>query len=371
MGLPVGKWDLMPFFSFLSTSNDSAVKLWCHASRLRQAGHRAARKTDEERMNKKASYQYPPLTKRDSIRVIELHPAMPGDLLSIDQNEAQLNVKATFEALSYEWQDEFGSVPVQCDDKQILITPNYKAAMENLRLSSKRRYLWIDAICINQDDDQERNQQVAIMADIFRAAEKVLMWLGKETDSTRAAFEVLPVMTKAYPIMIQAAENSSFNPELVGEDHNPQEIMDSVVQDEVAFEAFTALVQRTYWTRAWNFQEIVLGDSRGICISGSQSCEWTVMRSALLAHNQHPSPWHFSTTADIELRFLNTGTILLGSVVLALLRLNVTDPRDKVFASLGLASTEESFVERPVANYTITVQDVFVQATRYIIDRGH
>ncbi|KAF4953941.1 hypothetical protein FSARC_12285, partial [Fusarium sarcochroum] len=313
------------------------------------------------------SYQYPRLTGENSIRVIELQPGVPGDIITFDLHQVWLEV-ASFEALSYEWRDKFGTVPVQCDDEQILITPNCKAAMENLRLRSKPRYLWIDAICINQEDDQERNQQVAMMADIFRAAKKVLMWLGDETNTTRIAFEILPTMAKAHRVILQETGELPFSPESVGEDNDAQQIMESALQDDEVVEAFNDLVVRTYWTRAWIFQEIILGGSRGVCISGSQSCEWTVMKSALLAYNEYSDSMHFSNMARTADEFSNTGEVPLGSASWALRELNATDPRDKIFALLGLATNKKKLVEPPTADYTMTVEEVFVHATRYIID---
>jgi len=38
--------------------------------------------------------------------------------------------------------------------------------------------LWIDAICINQGDPEEKNQQLNIMVDIYAEAEETLIWMG-------------------------------------------------------------------------------------------------------------------------------------------------------------------------------------------------
>jgi hypothetical protein len=85
----------------------------------------------------------------NSIRIIRLYLGSPGDILSFELEEVPLVHTTSFEALSYEWQEKVGTIPVLCDDAKILITPNCKAAMEKLRLRTKSRYISIDAICIN------------------------------------------------------------------------------------------------------------------------------------------------------------------------------------------------------------------------------
>ncbi|KAJ3546964.1 hypothetical protein NM208_g1736 [Fusarium decemcellulare] len=353
-------------------SHDSAVHVLSQARSLRQASQRSARKAEEQGLKRRASYQYQPLTKTNSIRVLELHPGRPGDILRFDLNEVQLNVNASFEALSYEWQDKVGTVPVQCNNEQLLVTPNCKAAMERLRLDSRPRYLWIDAICINQANTKERNQQVAMMTDIYRAATTVLMWLGEETESIRTAFEVLPMMAKARKMFLHASGDLPLDSPSVGEDDDPHELVKRLLQDEGIVEAFSNLLRRTYWSRAWIFQEIVLASSRGVAICGSQHCQWMVLKQALLASMEHPSTPFSSSIFRINLvqeKFLRGAKISLGDAAWTLFSLDATDPRDKIFASLGLASANDnSSVQWPVADYTMTTREVYVHATRYIID---
>ncbi|KAF2870570.1 heterokaryon incompatibility protein-domain-containing protein, partial [Massariosphaeria phaeospora] len=123
-------------------------------------------------------YHYQSLSKPTSIRLIELLPGGDKDMLSFEIHEVDLSHNPSYEALSYEWKDKSGTIPVRCHDRRLLVTPNLKAALEKLRLKKKKRTLWIDGICINQADVEERNQQVHLMTDIYRKAEKVLMWLG-------------------------------------------------------------------------------------------------------------------------------------------------------------------------------------------------
>jgi hypothetical protein len=88
-----------------------------------------------------------------------------------------------FEALSYVWGSRFGTEPLICDGKVMLITPNCEAALRYLRLIDKPRVLWVDAICIDQEAGKasvkERNVQVAMMGEIYTAASHTLCWFGE------------------------------------------------------------------------------------------------------------------------------------------------------------------------------------------------
>ncbi|KAL4724248.1 hypothetical protein ACLX1H_008861 [Fusarium chlamydosporum] len=349
-------------------SHDSTINILRQALSLRETSQRASRKAEEKGLDHKALYQYQPLTKEGSIRVLELYPGKPGEILSFDLHEVELSVSFSFEALSYEWKEKIGSVPVQCGYEKILITPNCKAAMERLRLGSKSRYLWIDAICINQKDHQERTNQVAMMADIFTAAEKVLMWHGEETESTRTAFEVIPKFLGPYHMMLQVDGDLPLDGSATDKD-DPLQLIKGLLQDEMVLKSLKDLDNHPYWNRAWIFQEVVIGGSRGVVVCGSQSCASPLLIFAMIAVHYYPFTEDVSFIANhFEEWFRKHGAVPLAEVATFIRNLGVTDPRDKVFACLGLASSEAKRIERPIADYTMTVEQVYVHAARYIID---
>lgn len=139
------------------------------------------------------NYTYKPLTGRFSIRVLELQPSRSHDAdiqcslreVSIDPSNRHL---PRYNALSYVWGAEQGTIPVSCDGSRILVTPNCESALRYLRSKLRPITLWVDAICINQDDLIERAQQVAIMNEVYRRARKVIIWLGEETPQTAKWF---------------------------------------------------------------------------------------------------------------------------------------------------------------------------------------
>ena len=98
-----------------------------------------------------------------------------------------------FEALSYCWGKEIATNTIFINGKSHQVTPNLEHALRCLRYRFHRRLLWIDAICIDQSNLQERGKQVKRMDQIYRFAKQVNVWLGPESreSSSRRAMELL------------------------------------------------------------------------------------------------------------------------------------------------------------------------------------
>lgn len=85
-----------------------------------------------------------------------------------------------YEALSYEWGQEAPIVTITINNQKFLVRQNLAFALAALRRHNTR-VLWVDALCINQNDIDERNSQVRQMADIYREAQCVVVWLGRDS----------------------------------------------------------------------------------------------------------------------------------------------------------------------------------------------
>ncbi|PMD36872.1 hypothetical protein L207DRAFT_381808, partial [Hyaloscypha variabilis F] len=99
-------------------------------------------------------------------------------------------------ALSYVWGDAQDKIPVLVNGKQLLITRNLESFLQRQRNTfspneQPSRIFWVDAICIDQTNLEERSRQVAFMADIYKEADTVLAWLGEETPISRIAMTAL------------------------------------------------------------------------------------------------------------------------------------------------------------------------------------
>ena len=128
-------------------------------------------------------YLYPQLDPRaKTIRLLELAPAESSVLpIHCQLVERKLSSTLSYKALSYSWQNEL--VPpdevIFCNSSPIYISANLHAALRRFRRPDEVVSIWVDAICINQQDDAERAYQVGIMRDIYQFCGEVLIWLGE------------------------------------------------------------------------------------------------------------------------------------------------------------------------------------------------
>jgi hypothetical protein len=130
---------------------------------------------------------------RHQFRVLQLYPGAYDDPIVCKLCHRSMNRVPRFEALSYVWGSELSSQQLCLNGSFMPMTANLDVALRRLRPSrdhlgqSKPRTLWVDALCINQQDLDERAAQVRLMQDIFPSARRVLVWLGAAADDSDQA----------------------------------------------------------------------------------------------------------------------------------------------------------------------------------------
>jgi hypothetical protein len=141
-------------------------------------------------------YHHVPLPSPRHIRVIHLTPSaefvspLHCRLVAVSLDEYP-KYDADYTALSYSWDSQTPSSNIDIDNSTLLITPNCGSALRRLRDDKIMQILWIDSICINQNPDaiEERNQQVALMGEIYRNAKRVVVWVGESDERVERAIE--------------------------------------------------------------------------------------------------------------------------------------------------------------------------------------
>ena len=101
-------------------------------------------------------------------------------------------------ALSYVWGDIRKTTPITVDDAEIHVTTNLLAALRRMSAWDHGTYFWIDALCINQSNTEEKGHQVSIMRNIYQQAMFVTMWLGVEQDDSNLAMSMIEAWGRAY-----------------------------------------------------------------------------------------------------------------------------------------------------------------------------
>jgi hypothetical protein len=123
--------------------------------------------------------EYAPLNSTNhEIRLLLLAPGNFHDEVQCALIYTSLKTKPIFEALSYCWGSPDDPKPIRLDGHIFRVGVNLESALRHLRYESTQRVLWVDAVCVNQENLVERSQQITLMRDVYESAQNVVVWLG-------------------------------------------------------------------------------------------------------------------------------------------------------------------------------------------------
>jgi hypothetical protein len=143
-------------------------------------------------MSDAASSIYLPLNhEARSIRLVSIKKGTQDSVLHANLLHVSLDNAPSYEALSYVWGEMRNPGRLTLNGLEMAITNNLEGTLLQLRSEMDDRLLWVDAICINQEDTKERSHQVQPMRVIYTTARRTLVWLGKGYGCQRSCDEVL------------------------------------------------------------------------------------------------------------------------------------------------------------------------------------
>lgn len=273
----------------------------------------------------------------------------------------------------------------------ILVTENLTSAMYFLGKIFPGTY-WIDALCINQKDDTEKSNQVSLMREIYSTSKRVVVFLGLKDDGTDKACQLIGKLCElfqdgridlegaAIQVSIPVARKYPFEDEKLRELGLP-------LTGSADWLALADFLSRTYFQRIWVLQELVMAPAGIICLCGSYQLPWAafeIVHRVLVATNWRVEIGSLFSEVKGEdiimeaLEFVPIVTTLMHARKLELQTLLdmtrcllATDPRDKIFALLGMADDEQGKFRamgiRP--DYGKSVQQVYTDLTgRFILN---
>ena len=317
-------------------------------------------------------YVYQPLA-NGYIRLVEVFSDTINAPLRCEIFQCSLNdaTSLNYEALSYVWGPQEPLYDLLCgkvEPRMLRIGPNLHDALLHLRfhpsVNTNPRVLWVDRICINQDDIEERASQVQLMHAIYRGCQQALVWLGMDDSNTEEAFECARFI-----------HQNCFGW------NTPWESLALFRSPAVSFadlgnclSLLAKLTYRPWFERAWTFQEVIL-PSTVLLVCGKSSMALKCLEASTLPASHHGSAW-FSEHSDlifatrkIEDTFLEDGGRLPANDLERLLsfrrQAKMSDPRDYIFSLLGLFSPSVSRSLSP--SYSTSVKDLFTAAAKHII----
>lgn len=347
-----------------------------------------------------ARFVYSPLDSAvaSSFRIVTLFPGQRNTPLSCTlSHEDWRNTAHPYEAVSYFWGDRLNTRTIRIDEALYQITSNLESVLRHLRHEdrSQPRRLWVDAICINQANYQERSQQVRQMFHIYDRAEQVIIWLGDGNSDSKKA--VTFINTRLRPCFESVGFSctdewanvaSKFWEEWdEGKDEECWEAIDHLITPTHAksWSSVAQLLCRPWWSRAWTVQELISA-RRATVLCGTSSVPWPLLdmtiqmmlrntkieelygkRKQELFHNAVEDAHGFAYERSHRIQ---DGTGSLDFVMLMQITRyrDCQDPRDKVFSVLSLLT--EDFQASFNPDYLAPVSMVFAGAVRSYIQHA-
>ena len=168
----------------------------------------------------------------NQIRILVLAPGTGDDKLQGDFLIESLHYDDLhYNALSYTWSRSPDESAIAIGELSLGITKNLELALRHLRGPTRAKNVWLDAICINQSDDEENGRQVALMGEIYSKATRTRIWLGPGTKESDELMDHILL------------------PESIGKEHP---------EDSVSSGAISEVMRHLWWKRVWVVQEALL-----------------------------------------------------------------------------------------------------------------
>ncbi|KAH6869791.1 heterokaryon incompatibility protein-domain-containing protein, partial [Thelonectria olida] len=214
------------------------------------------------------------------IRLLEIISTSPEIICKLQV--AQLEHDLAFSALSYVWGNPEATRGISVNGIRIQVTTNLASALEcapgHLRQAGVAAKLWVDAVCINQDDADEKNHQVPLMADVYSSAQLVLCWFGPANESIHKSMDWVELVARERPLeddvhkMYSLLKRDNYTRNLAWLQKYPELINweGSRPEESCGLMAALDLFDLPYWSRAWIFQEVVL-PKQPVFVCGNRS----------------------------------------------------------------------------------------------------
>ena len=352
------------------------------------------------------------------IRLLTIHPPykFPGgsnllcSLSTLDLFEERsgtpgqtlLNAcRPEYGAVSYAWGPEKPSVRLRCNEavrvldqgtwvtgysnysnESVLVTKSVEEVLLRLRSETAPVHVWIDQVCINQADNDEKSAQVQAMGLIYLMAADVKIWLGDSDEDTDRAFSCLRRIAASMATAAAQSPPGEETPSDMLASHpwnlDPDSPWYIPVQE---WEALRELfIGRSWFRRCWVLQEAVLaGAATALC--GSFSLPWPTVEAAceaIISRGLYTGPW-FDPQRDPSFAIANVremagrraahrkgddplGLLLLERLLMDTRGLEASDPVDVVYSKYGVCRNSRPL---PPPDYRLGVRDVYTQTALY------
>lgn len=274
-----------------------------------------------------------------------------------------------YEAVSYRWGSSERVHSILINGCLFAVTESAFDILLSLRSTFRDRVLWIDAICINQEDHNEKSQQVELMRDIYQNASRVIVYPGSGWQFRLAAQMILELRVALQISWIDLSRTR--------------------LKYARSRSALMRLLTHEYFTRAWIVQEIAVAPKVDLYLAGKY-LSWDTFfetaealfkperRHSIAQNSSEGSMRALPKSCYGNLVVLNALNQVSGpnrhylpqptleDVIFFTRGFRATDARDLLFALLGLVG--HGFIHKLIRpDYTKSCEEVFVNVARYVL----
>ena len=320
-------------------------------------------------------FKYPSLSTSTCVRLITLNPKANGasstNEIRIELNEHAINECPKYTALSYTWGQPHRTkdVFVETSSHCIKITENLHAALIHLRRGVPVK-LWIDAICINQDDIKERSSQVRLMRHIYRGASQVIVWIHKPKEPLSSDEEKWTFVKAPGHEDYRRSESGDWI-------RIPREREDYPVVEYPMSQL--RLFQHPWFMRVWILQEVAWARSI-VFKTGKHTMHWDEVKECVDTYHDRisdPRNTRVDDNTDLSMSMVSimsefrhsidieSLTVPLSNILYQTQHCGATDSKDKIFALLSLTFDVKSDFE---INYEWSWSEISRRVTRHTIE---
>jgi hypothetical protein len=297
---------------------------------------------------------------KHEIRLLTIQPGSWASSIHCNFTTSSLkSLGLPYQALSYAWGNTTLSThqTIKIGDRDVRVTETIASALQRLRQPDEPTSLWIDALCINQDDDQEKSNQVSMMYRIYTQCDQCAIWLGPlggiDPRDAEACFEVLSW--------------------IAGYTQLPSWLHDQQRRESAAA-ALNSMITLPWWSRIWTVQEAIL-PKQATGYWGPSELNWAVFYKAADAFFDGSAPvvpdefWDNGGLVNLQSSMRGLSFSQGEGMFEVLWRWRcrqATDPRDKVFGLLGFRK-HTTLPNLQACDYSTDTRTLYHEVTADII----
>jgi len=362
------------------------------------------------------SFKYSPIEEKDTIRLLLIYPRHPDGSVKCALFQTPLSSVPRYEAISYRWGGSGPNAEISVNDRSVMVTPNAWEVLKNRSSFWQPKLVWIDSVCIDQTNEDEKARQIELMEEIYRKAYivsaalvvnlealdikeelrklmgnwAVEIWSGWARDPNIAEFQNAAI--KHLMVSLAADVLDDFRLSYFQTKSNRLSWYRKFASQRYTWriKAFRQFLANSWFDRMWVVQEVALPPSLRV-IYGDLEIDWTLLVDAisLISENSVLSGPLLESGDSVGFRRsppAACGTILLmthirqlvqddqdrplGELLLRCRQFAATEPKDKLFAIRGICSKLPEALLKPTESIGKTWEEVFFNAAECLVSEG-